>query len=94
MKIKKRLHGDVIDIEVEKIKDYGKYSLYQVYKIENGKRIPLYKETYTDDELEEIHKNKNIISEEMYELWKCVKIVVDTRFVIDVVALLVTVSIG
>ena len=34
MKIKKRIHGDIIDIEFEKIKDYGSYSLYQVYKIE------------------------------------------------------------
>jgi hypothetical protein len=68
MKIIKKLHGDIINLEVEKIKDYGAYSLYQVYKVVNGKRIPIYTETYTDRELEEIHKNKNIITEEMYEL--------------------------
>lgn len=64
MKIKKRVHGNIIDVELEKIKDYSSYSLYQVYKLENGERIPLYKETYTEEQIEEIHKNKNFIEEE------------------------------
>lgn len=33
MKIKKRVHGEIVDMVFEKIRDYGSYSLYQVYKI-------------------------------------------------------------
>ncbi len=68
MKILKRLQGEVIDLEFEKIRDYKKYSLYQVYKVVNGEKIKLYKQCYNDFDLKEIGKQRNIISEEMYEL--------------------------
>ena len=33
MKIKKRVQGKTINMELDKIKDYDSYALYQVYKI-------------------------------------------------------------
>lgn len=68
MKIHKRIHGEFVELELVKIKDYPRYSLYQIYKIENNQRIPLYKECYTDLQIREIIQNKNIILEEMFEL--------------------------
>lgn len=66
MKIKKKVQGKEIELELVKIKDYPRYSLYQVYKLVNGKRIPLYQECYTKLQIEEIIKNKNIITEEVF----------------------------
>ena len=63
MKIEKKIQGIKIDMEIKKIKDYGSYGLYQVYKIQNNERIPLYKETYKNKELEEMAKNIVIIEE-------------------------------
>lgn len=63
MKIIKKVQGIRVDIELDKIKDYGSYALYQVYKIINEERIPLYKETYKNNELENI--GKRIIVEEI-----------------------------
>lgn len=68
MNIKKRIQGMTVEIEFEKIKEYDKYDLYQVYRIKNGIRIPLYKECFTDMDLDLIHKNKCIINEEVFEL--------------------------
>lgn len=67
MKIKKKVQGHIIDLEIIKIKDYPKYGLYQVYKLENSKRIPLYKTCYTNLQIIEIKKNQNVISEEVFE---------------------------
>lgn len=54
MKIKKKVQGKTINLEFIKIKEYPKYSLYQVYKIIDKKRILLYKECYTDPQIREI----------------------------------------
>ena len=51
MKFKKRNYGDITEIEIEKIKDYGRFSLYQLYKIVDDKKIPLYKECYNKEQL-------------------------------------------
>lgn len=64
MKIKKKVQGQDVELEFVKIKDYPRYGLYQVYKIINGKRIPLYKVCYTNLQIKEIIKNKNIITDE------------------------------
>lgn len=64
MKIKKKVQGQDVELELVKIKDYPRYSLYQVYKLVNGKRIAMYQECYTKLQIEEIIKNKNIITDE------------------------------
>lgn len=64
MKIKKKVQGQDVELELVKIKDYPRYGLYQVYKLVNSKRIPLYKQCYTKLQIEEIIKNKNIITDE------------------------------
>lgn len=66
MIIKKKVQGYTVELELVKIKDYGKYVLYQVYKIVNKKRIPLYKECYTKLQIQEIIKQKYWISEEVF----------------------------
>lgn len=66
MKIKKK--GLIKDIELELvlIKKYPRYGLYQVYLLKNGKRIPIYKETYTRLQLKEIKENDYFIGEEVF----------------------------
>lgn len=43
-----------INLELEKIEDFGRYCLYQVYKVDGEKLIPLYKESYTDEQIKDI----------------------------------------
>lgn len=66
MKIKKKVQGQDIDLELVKIKDYSRYSLYQVYKLVNGKRIPIYTQCYSKLQIQEIIRNKNLINEEAF----------------------------
>lgn len=65
IKIKKSVHGWIIDLELEKIKKYSGYTMYQVYRIIDGKRKPVYKESFTDVELNELIKKK-CIKEEVF----------------------------
>lgn len=65
MKIIRETQGQKIAQEIIKIKDYPRYALYQVNKIENGKRIPLYKQCFTNLELQEIIRKGNCINEEV-----------------------------
>lgn len=67
MKIIKEIQGHKIAQEIIKIKDYPRYALYQVNKIENGKRIPLYKQCFTNLELQEIIRKGNYLTEEVFE---------------------------
>lgn len=67
MKIKKNIQGEVLELELEKIRDYPRYSLYQVYKLVNGKRIPLYKQCYTQLQLKEIIRKGFCIDDEVFE---------------------------
>lgn len=69
MKVLKKVQGseEYITLELEKIKDYPNYSLYQVYKCINGGRIPLYKRCYTDLEIRELITNHYVIEEEVFE---------------------------
>ena len=68
MKIRKTVQGHVIELELVKIKDYPRYGLYQIYKLQNGKRIPVYQECYTKLQLRELaEKNFCISDEEVFE---------------------------
>lgn len=53
MKIHKIENGISIITEFIKIKEYERFSLYQVYLIQGNKKIPIYKECYTDMQLKE-----------------------------------------
>lgn len=64
MRIIKKVQGHDIKLEIEKIRDYPRYSLYQVYKIVEGKRIPVYQECYTELQLQEIVKKGYMINDE------------------------------
>lgn len=64
MKIKKKVQGQDVELELVKIKDYPRYGLYQIYKIVNGKRIPAYKECYTKLQLKELAEKDFCISDE------------------------------
>lgn len=67
MEIIKKVRGLSTTMELDKIKDYGRFTLYQVSKYINGIKTALYKETYTDVALKEIEKNGNVIDEEKEE---------------------------
>lgn len=67
MKIKKKVQGQDVELELVKIKDYKNYNLYQVYKLVNGIRIPVYQECYTKLQIQEIINNKNILTEEVFK---------------------------
>ena len=58
--IERTVYGDRAKLLIKKIKDYKNYSLYQVYKLEDNNKIPLYKETYTSQQLSDLIKNKTI----------------------------------
>ena len=49
IRLKKKVSGNIIDIELKEIKKYENYSLYQIYKITEKGKIPLYKECYNKD---------------------------------------------
>ena len=65
MKFKKRNYGDITEIEIEKIKDYDRFSLYQLYKMVDDKKIPLYKECHTKEHLNEI-AIKQMVEEKVF----------------------------
>ncbi len=68
MKIRKTVQGHVIELELVKIKNYPRYGLYQIYKLENGKRIPLYQECYTRLQIKDIvDKGYCVTDEEVFE---------------------------
>lgn len=69
MRIKKQIYRskDSIELDLEKIKDYGRYTLYQVYRIDGEKRTPLYKESFTDAQIREIVLNDYSIIEEDFK---------------------------
>lgn len=56
-KITKMISGHRIELILEKIKEYPRFSMYQVYKMINGVKTPLRQETYTDFEIRELAKN-------------------------------------
>lgn len=67
MIVKKIVLDIIVPMEIKKIKDYERYSLYQVYKIVDKKRVPLYKETFTDRVIKNIVSNDYILDEEVFK---------------------------
>lgn len=67
MEVKKRIIGRTITLEFIKIKDYPRYSLYQVYKHKNGSYIPLYQTCLDKIQLREIKRNGKWIVEEVFD---------------------------
>lgn len=57
MKITRLINGHRVELEIEKIKDYPRFGLYQVYKLVNGVRVPVHQESFTEFELNEIKRN-------------------------------------
>lgn len=64
MRIKKKVSGKWVDILMEKIKRYPRYTLYQCVNVTYGRYIPLYKETFTREQLKEIVKNKYVVTDD------------------------------
>lgn len=62
MYFKMSVYGDIVDLKIEKIKSYPRFTLYQVYKIEKNKKIPVYKTCYTELQLKEIRRKQNFIN--------------------------------
>ena len=58
MKITKYMEGQYIELVMDKIKDYARYSLYQVSKVVDGVKTPLYKECYSNHQMHELARNK------------------------------------
>lgn len=49
-------NGHQAEVEIELLKDYGKYGLYQVYKIDGNKRTPIYKECFSPHDIRRIER--------------------------------------
>lgn len=50
-------NGYSTKIEIEMIKDYGRFGLYQVYKVDGDNRTPLYKECFSNWDLRRIERH-------------------------------------
>lgn len=64
--VKKCLYK-TLKLKLVKIRDYSRYSLYQVYEVRDKELVPLYRECFTLLDLYEIAKNHFIIGEEEFE---------------------------
>lgn len=66
MKIIKKVQGHFIQLELEKIKDYGRFTEYQVYKVLNGEKKPIYRECFTRENIKDIIRKGFVINEEEF----------------------------
>lgn len=57
MKITKYMEGQFYELAFDKIKDYARYSMYQVSKVINGVKIPIYRECFSEYQMKEIANN-------------------------------------
>ena len=48
------VNGHRIELRLDKIKDYENYSLYQVSKVVNGEKIPVYQECFKDFDIKRL----------------------------------------
>ena len=72
MIIKKRILGHDVEFELVKLREYERYSTYQIYKIVRDrynvkKRIPMYRETFTDLQIREILDKGYWVPAEIYD---------------------------
>ena len=42
------VNGHKIELRLDRIKKYSRYSLYQVSKVVNGEKVPVYQECFSD----------------------------------------------
>lgn len=61
MKITKHINGCAIELILDKIKNYHKFSMYQVSRMINGVKVPLYKQCYSDHQIQELERNGYVI---------------------------------
>lgn len=67
MRFKKKIkNGDIVELEIIKVKDCPRAGLYDVYKVKGDKTIYLYRETYTNLQLEDIKRRGYFIEEEPF----------------------------
>ena len=64
MKIIKTVHGHEIELELDKIKSYKRFTLYQVSRLVDDIKVPLYQECFTNLELRKIVVSGCEITEE------------------------------
>ena len=57
MKITKYMNGCTIELILDKIKDYRRFGMYQVSRMINGVKKPLYRQCYSDHQLQELERN-------------------------------------
>lgn len=57
MKVTKYMEGQLVELVFDKIKNYGRYTMYQVSKVFNGVKTPLYRECFSDYQKKEIKRN-------------------------------------
>lgn len=67
MRLKSIVFGKEVELEIRKIKDYSKFGLYQVYRIEEDELVPLYKTCYTQLDILKIKNQGNCIQEEVFQ---------------------------
>lgn len=67
MKIDKKVRGREIKLELELIKHYPTYDLYQIYRIDDNNRTPLYRETFTESQLQDVLNRNSWGNEEELE---------------------------
>ena len=67
MKITKNINGYDVELILDKIKDYDRFSIYQVSRLVNGVKTPLYKECYSDFDICEIVNNDYKLGDDEYD---------------------------
>lgn len=65
IKITKYIGGRPIELVMDKIKDYTRYSLYQIYKVVNSVKIPVYKECFSIFDIIQLKRNNYIIKDDI-----------------------------
>lgn len=67
MKFTKKTMGHNIVLKIEQLRSYGRWALFNVYKLEpNGNYTYLYKEGYDFEQLKRIASNNYTLEEEVF----------------------------
>lgn len=57
MKLIKTVEGHDIELWIDKIEDHPRCDLYQVSKVVDGVKVPLYKESFSDYDIAKLVEN-------------------------------------
>lgn len=57
MKLIKTVEGHDIELCIDKIEDHPRCDLYQVYRVVDGVKVPLYKECFSDYDINKLIEN-------------------------------------